>query len=105
MRLVLTIGSTPIEFNEQSSDGPFPYLVGVTGPKIQARAGYISGFGVGEAPSMTASLDNTDKRLATIIADALRCRADHYEDDGSLSFSGVVSGIKHGCTTVLSIGG
>lgn len=105
MRLVLTIGGTAIEFTEPLSDGAFPYLVAVSGPKIQARAGYISGLGVGEAPSMTASLDNTDNRVANIIADALRCRADHYEDDGSLSFSGVVSGIKHSCTTVLSIGG
>lgn len=105
MKLVLTIGATPIEFSEPLAGGKFPYLVGVTGPRIQARAGTTTGFGSGEAPSMTQTLDNTDRRVAAIIADALRCPAVFYEDDGSLSFSGVVASISHGCADVLTIGG
>lgn len=103
----MTIGSAVFEFTEPLNGGALPYLDSVTGPQIQARAGYITGLGVGEAPSMTAVICNDPGgHAAKILSKALRCRADHYEDDGSLSFPGVISAISYATDQItLTIGG
>ena len=67
MRLVLDLGGNEIEFTEPLSGSLFPYLLEVGELRIAARAGYISGLGVGESPSLAVTLDNASNRAADAV--------------------------------------
>lgn len=103
MRLVLTIGANPVEFAEVGSGGGFPYLLDVGDLHVAVRAGYLSGLGVGESPSLAVTLDNTGNRAAGIIGQPLRARATVYDDDDSVYWSGIVSTIEYGRTVAMNI--
>lgn len=103
MRLVLTLGGAQVEFTEPLSGGQFPYLLEVGVLRIQARAGYLSGLGVGESPSLSVTLDNSANRVADIIGAPLRARATVYDDDESVFWAGIVSGISYGRTLDITV--
>ena len=102
MRCVLTLAGVAIEFTEALAGGDFPYLLEVGALRLAARAGYLSGLGVGESPSLAVTLNNAGNRAADIIGAPLRARASVY--DGADAFwSGVVSAITYGRTLELII--
>ena len=103
MRLVLDLGGNEIEFTEPLSGGAFPYLFEVGTLRIAARAGYISGLGVGESPSLAVTLDNASNRAADIIGSPLRARATVYDDDGSTYWSGVIAAASYGRVIGLTV--
>ena len=103
MRLVLDLGGNEIEFTEPLSGGAFPYLLEVGELRIAARAGYLSGLGVGESPSLAVTLDNAGNRAADIIGAPLRAAASVYDDDDSVYWSGIVSAASYGRTIGLTI--
>lgn len=102
MRLVLALDPSAVEITEPLAGGMFPYLLAVGSLRISARAGYLSGIGVGESPSLTVQIDNSGNRAAAIVGQPLRARADVF--DGAVGvFSGYVSGIVYGRTIELTI--
>jgi hypothetical protein len=103
MRLVVDLGGNEIEFTEPLSGGAFPYLLEVGTLRIAARAGYISGLGVGESPSLAVTLNNAGDRAADIIGAPLRSVATIYDDDGSVYWSGIVSAASYGRTLGITI--
>ena len=96
MRVVLSLPPSEIEFTEALSGGKFPYLLDVSALRIAARAGYISGLGVGESPSLTFTLDNAGNRAADIVGHPLRARCAVYDDADAEYFSGAVSAVAYG---------
>ena len=103
MRLVVELGGGQVEFTEPLSGGAFPYLLEVGELRVAARAGYISGLGVGESPSLEVVLDNAGKRAADILGQPLRSLATVYDDDGSEYWSGVISAATYGRTIVSTV--
>ena len=103
MRLVVDLGGNEIEFTEPLSGGAFPYLLEVGTLRIAARAGYISGLGTVESPSLTVTLDNAANRAAGIIGQPLRAQATVYDDDGSTYWVGIVSAVSYGRTIALTV--
>jgi len=103
MRLVLDLGGNEIEFTEPLSGSLFPYLLEVGELRIAARAGYISGLGVGESPSLAVTLDNAGNQAADIIGSPLRARATVYDDDGSTYWSGVIAAASYGRVIGLTV--
>lgn len=102
MRLVLTLGTSVVEFTPLNDDGPYPFLVSVGNIRIAARAGNTSGFGSTEAPSASVVLQNAARRVATLIGNPLRASALLYDGD-ALAFAGFVASIKYGLTVQLSL--
>lgn len=103
MRLVVQLGGGQVEFTEPLSGGTFPYLIEVGDLLVAARAGYISGLGVGESPSLAVVLDNAANRAATIIGAPLRAAATVYDDTGAEYWSGIISAATYGRTVGLTI--
>ena len=103
MRLVVQLGGGQVEFSEPRSSGVFPYLLEVGELRIAARAGYISGLGAGESPSLTVTLDNAANRAAGIIGQPLRAQATVYDDDASVYWAGIVSAVSYGRTIALTV--
>lgn len=104
MKLVLYLDPSAIEIGEELSAAKMPYLSSVGVLRMQARAGYISGLGVGQTPSLTVTLDNCANAVADIIGQPLRKRADVLNDDGTPHWQGVVADISVGRTINLTIG-
>jgi len=100
---VLDLGGNEIEFTEPLSGGAFPYLLEVGELRIAARAGYLSGLGVGESPSLAVTLDNAGNRAAGIVGAPLRATASVYDDDDSVYWAGIVSAASYGRTIGLTI--
>lgn len=96
MRLRLYLDPAVIEIGEPLSGSAYPYLTTVGALRLQARAGYISALGVNESPSLALVLDNCGNRVADIIGQPLRRRADVLNDDGSPYWQGVVSAVTYG---------
>ena len=103
MRLILALEPSELEFTEPSAGGALPYLADAGELHEQARAGYITGLGIGETPSLVLTLTNHGRRVAGIIRQPLRARADFYDDAGRLRFSGLVASIAYGRTITLTI--
>jgi hypothetical protein len=101
-RLVLMIDGLPIEFTFPAAAGPFPYLLEVQNLRESCRAGHLNNFGVGESPSLVVALDNGGRKVATIIGQPLRARADVYDDAASY-FGGYVSALEYGREILLTI--
>ena len=95
-RLVLTIGTSVFTFTPLSDEGPYPFLVGVNGIHVAARAGAQSGFGATDIPNASVTLRNKDRRVASMIGDPLRAKADLYDKNDNLAFSGTVSNVDYG---------
>lgn len=104
MKLVLYLDPAQIEIGEALSDSAMPYLISVGVLRMQARAGYISGLGVGESPSLEVTLDNCQNRVADIIGQPLRKRADVLEDDDTPYWQGIVSALSYGRDITITIG-
>lgn len=103
MRAVLTIGGASIEFTERLAGGQFPYLQGVGSLRRAVRAGYRSGLGVGESPSLAVTLNNDGNRAADIIGHPLRASAAVYDDADDLIWSGAISRIVYGRVIELTV--
>lgn len=102
LRLVLYLGPAAIEFTELLDGGPFPYLETVGSLVMQARAGYLKGLGIGESPRLDVVLCNDGNRVADIIGQPLRARADVFDGDAAY-WQGVVSTASYGRKVGLSI--
>jgi len=98
MRVVLTLAAGAIEFTPINSDGPWPWLVRPGALRIEARAGSVSGFGSGAAPTGSFELDNTGNQASDLIGSPLRARAEIFDDDDVSAFVGLVSSIRFGKT-------
>lgn len=94
MRLVLHLSPSSIEFTEQNSGGPYPYLLTVGKRREVAHAGTPIGIASTEAPNVAVTLDNSRGKVTAIAARPLRVAADTYDDDDVLTFSGTVSSIE-----------
>lgn len=102
MRLVLALSSA-IEFTEGNSGGAYPYLLKVGAMRQAARAGSAIGIGGTESSSVTVTLDNRGRRVASIIGLPSRVGADIYDDADALFFSGTVSSVTYGRWVALEI--
>jgi len=102
MRLVLTIDGSVIEFTPLNDSGPYPYLKGTTPIREGARAGASASFGSTETPSTTVSLKNDGGRVAEIIGNPMRARAELYDGDFR-AFSGFVQSIEFGLAITLRL--
>ncbi len=102
MRLVLTIGASVFSFTPIGDNGPYPFLSAVGSITVAARAGATSGFGATDTPSASASLLNKRKRVALLIGNPLRAKAQLY-DGAALVFSGTVSAIDYGLNIDLTL--
>ena len=91
LRLVVYLKPSTITFTRPIDGGAYPLLNSVSTLRLAARAGQQSGLGVGESPSINVSLDNVDKRAATLLGNPLRARAELYNSDNSLFWAGFVS--------------
>jgi hypothetical protein len=97
MRFVLTVGTSVFSFTPVGDEaGPYPFLVSVGGIHSTARAGAPSGFGATDTPSASVTLLNQNKRVALMVGDPLRAKADIYDNSDRLAFSGTVSNIDYG---------
>lgn len=103
MRLVLTIGGGVITFTSLNDDGPYPFLQSVGSIRIAARAGSSSSFGANETPTASAMLSNQNRRVAALIGNPERARAEIFDDDGISAFVGFVSAIIYGLTIQLKL--
>jgi hypothetical protein len=70
--LVLRFEPNPIEFTLPEALGPYPYVLEFSNLRLAARAGHLSGLGVGESPSMRVKLTNREGRVARMIGQPLR---------------------------------
>lgn len=103
MRVVLTLGTALVEFTPINSTGPYPFLVSIGNIRITARAGATSGFGTTETPTATVRLQNASRRVADLIGNPLRVRADVYDDSNALAFVGFVSTVSYGLMIDLTL--
>lgn len=103
MRLVVTVDGTAIEFVQPGADGEYPWLVQTGTLLLAARAGHLSGIGIGESANMTAGLINTNREAAGLLGYCLRAAAEYYDDDDELLFSGLVQQIALGGVMTLTI--
>lgn len=101
-RLVLALDPSDVTFTEQGADGPFPHLVAIGTLRIAVRAGTVSGIGSTESTSASATLDDIDGKVSSIIGRPVRVRADLYDHE-DLFFSGLVTDISYGETISLTI--
>lgn len=101
-RLVLTLGSSDLIFTKTTDEGPYPLLLMIGTLRLAARAGRVSGIGSTESTSLTVQLDNTKRRVSTIIGRPLRARAVVY-DGPNLFFAGTVASITYGQTIDMAI--
>lgn len=102
MRVVIWIADTAIEMTTRENGGPHPWLVGISDVLLAARAGHLSGVGVGETPNMTIDIDNEDRQAATLLGRCLRARVDvYYPTD--LLMTGIVQAIVYGRTLTLTV--
>lgn len=103
MRLVLTLGASVFSFTPLGDDGPYPFLVGVGSISVAARAGAASGFGATATPNASATLLNQNKRVALLIGNPLRAKAELYDNSDRLAFSGTVAAIDYGLNIELTL--
>lgn len=103
MRFVLTIGGSVLSFSPLNDDGPYPFLQGAGTIRISARAGSSSAFGRNETPSASAVLSNQNGRVAALIGNPRRARAEVFDDDERSAFVGFVSSIKFGLAVELRL--
>lgn len=102
MRLVLTIGGSVFSFTPLNDNGPYPFLISAGTVSIAARAGRASTFGSTDAPSSSAKLQNQFSRVAKLIGNPLRARAELYDGD-DLAFVGFVAAISYGAVIELRL--
>lgn len=102
MRLLLTVGGNAFEFTPLNDSGPYPFLSNVGTIRVAARAGSPSGLGSTESPSAAATLQNHGGRVAALIGNPLRARAELYDGD-FLAFAGFVASIRYGITIDLNL--
>lgn len=93
MRLVLTLGSSAVEFCEQNAGGRYPYLLTVGELSLAARAGEAFGIVATKSSSVTATLS---ARAANVVRRPLRVAAEIYDDADAIFFAGTVSAIRYG---------
>lgn len=103
MRLQLDLYPATIVFVERDAPGAYPWLVAVGGLALSARAGHLSGIGVGETPSVRVRLDNVGRQAAALLGRPLRARATVYDDAGDAFFAGAVAGVEYGRTIDLML--
>lgn len=96
MRLTVELDSATIEFAEQTSSGPYPWLVKVGSLRIAARAGQNAGFGSGESQSLEVTVDNARRQAAAVLGVPLRRAATVFADDDSVFFEGTIAQIEFG---------
>ena len=103
MRLVVTTGGVELTFTEPVDGGAYPWLTKVGALLLAARAGHLSGVGVGESANMTVELDNTRRQAATLLGFCPRAPAVVYDDEGDEFFSGLVQRLDFGAVLVLTL--
>lgn len=103
MRLVLHLTPAAVSFSEPTSGAAWPLLLEVGALRLAVRAGEASGIEVGEAPSVTVTLDNRGRRAATIVGRPLRAAAEVYDDAGALFFAGMVARVEYGRVVTLEL--
>lgn len=104
MRAVFGLAGAPIEFTPKTDAGPYNVLLAVGTLRVAARAGSISGFGVGESPTLEVVLNNNEKQTTPIIGNPLRIPVSVTYDDGAPFFAGVVSKVQFGRTIIVTLG-
>lgn len=104
MRAVFGLAGATVEFTPKTDAGPYPYLLAVGTLRVAARAGRLSGLGVGESPSLDIVLENNERQTAPTIGNPLRVPVTVTYDDGSPFFVGVVSKCRFGRTITLTLG-
>lgn len=105
MRVVINLEGVPLEFTPINSGGKFPFLDSVGSLRIEARAGSVSGFGSGAAPTASFVLDNANNVVSDLIGAPLRALTQIYDDDDVLTFAGLVSSIRFGSTLEVTLEG
>ena len=103
MHLVLHLTPSTLTFTQPTSGGAYPLLLGVGVLRLAARTGEASSLGGNESPNVQVTLDNRNRRAATIVGRPLRALAEIYDDAGDLFFSGTVSGCSYGRTVTLEV--
>lgn len=95
MRLVLELDPNALEFTEENSGGPYPYLLTVGSLRMSARAGVQTGITATESTSLTVTMNNRGGRVAAIVGRPLRVAASVYDDANAFLFSGIVSTVEY----------
>lgn len=103
MRLAVTAGGVDLTFTEPQASGAYPWLVKVGPLLLAARAGHLSGVGIGESANMTVELDNTSRQAATLLGFCPRAPAVVYDDAGDEFFSGLVQRLDFGALLALTL--
>lgn len=103
MRLVVTARGVDLTFTEPRAGGAYPWLVKVGPLLLAARAGHLSGAGVGEAANMTVDFDNVSRQAATLLGFCPRAPAVAYDDAGDEFFSGLVQRMGFGAVLTLTL--
>jgi hypothetical protein len=103
MRLTIDLESAVLEFTDPRTDAAYPWLDAVGEVRIAARAGSPSGFGVGEAPNGSVTLNNARKQAERLLSAPLRRRATIYDNAGKLYFEGTITEAIAGRSLVLKI--
>lgn len=104
MRAVFELAGATVEFTPKTDSGPYNVLLAVGTLRVAARAGSISGLGVGESPNLDIVLDNNDRQTAQIIGNPLRIPVVITYDDATPFFAGVVSKVQFGRTIIVTLG-
>lgn len=103
MRLVLDVRGTQIEFTEPGTDAPYPWLAKVGNLLLAARAGHLSGLGIGETANVIVDLDNANRQFSSLVGYCPRARATLYDDDDDVYFDGLVQQVAFGQTCALTL--
>lgn len=101
MRLVVTLGSTSIEFaSQRDTTAARPFLISTGTLRLAARVGQVYGTGATESSSISVSLD---RRAADVLGRPLRTAAALFGDDGEELFAGTVAALSYGNTFGMTI--
>lgn len=104
MRIEVDIAGATLRIAEiTDADDEYNYLISVGTLRMAARAGHLSGLGVGESPSLDLLLQNNKRQTITLLGTPLRAPVRCYNKDESLFFEGIVSKVTLGKTVTLLV--
>lgn len=103
MRAVFHLDPDPIEITERQDDGPFPWLIAVSGLQLAVRAGHLQGlFNTGGA-SASLTFDNSGGKFAALCDFPLRTFVEIFDDQDELYFEGLVQSVDFGPHVKISV--